>query len=470
MRNIKYFATLLMASTALAPISAIAQSSTKDNASTSGNSSVEDRLERLEKLVAAMQSRIDSAPPTTEDAQVVSELKQAISETRNVAQRQDALEEQVALQVAGKDKEKTASKGFQVGDTTVSLGGYIKLDATTTRTSGGQFANNSAARDFLLPSTIPVGGIASGFDTDFSARQTRFNIRTTTPVGDKKIGTFLELDFLLTPGGDERVSNSFVPRVRQAIVTFDKFTVGQTWSNFQNVGVLPDTLDFVGVFPGTVFNRQPLIKYSNNGFSFSAEQPETTVTTPTGGRIEPGDDSLPDFVARYEKNGISVAGIVRTLKITNDDFGTGSDTALGYGISIAGKLPLGKSSDIRFMGTAGEGLGRYIGANIVNDAAINLATGELDPIATYNGFAAFRHLWNPKWRSSIGGSYFKADNPVDLTGTGVTDQVWNSFVNLIYTPYPKLDVGLEYAYADRETEAGISGNFQRFEFSVRYDF
>lgn len=452
-RASRAFAGALLAATMLAPVSAQAKES------------VEDRLDRLEAMIVAMQQRMDASTATPQDAAMAQEMRAAIAETRQTTERQDAIEQRVAAveQDAGGD-------GFKVGDTRVTLGGYVKLDAISQRTSGGQLASNAVTRDFLIPSTIPIGGQASGFDTDFSARQSRMILKTSTPVGEKSVGTHFEVDFMVTSDGDERVSSSYAPRLRQAFITYDGWLFGQTWSTFQNVGALPDSLDFVGTMPGTVFVRQPMVRYkTKGGISIALEQPETTITNAAGGRILPGDDDLPDIVVRYDTGGFAIAGIVRQLQASDAVLPTGNDSAFGYGVSVSGKVPLGKATDFRFMGTVGEGLGRYMGANIVNDAAID-ANGNLDPIATYSGFAALRHMWSPKLRSSIAGSYFKADNPILLVGTSPTDTVWNGLVNLIYSPVPKLDLGVEYMYAERENEAGASGNLQKVQVSAKYAF
>lgn len=121
------------------------------------------------------------------------------------------------------------------------------------------------------------------------------------------------------------------------------------------------------------------------------------------------------------------------------------------------------------MATYGDGIGRYIGVNIVNDAAVNLS-GELETIGTYSGFASYRHFWSKKWRSNITGGYFKADNPVALVGDGVTDEVYSGHVNLIYTPVAKIDVGIEYIYANRSLESGADGDMNKVQFSTKYSF
>ena len=459
---------LLLSATILSASPALAQ-----------NSDVDARLNRLEALVTGLIERMDAKQgvPEASDVAVAQQAQQAISETRALAQRTTAVETQVAEQTAHNQKiaeQVVGGNGFNVGKTRVTYGGYVKVDAISQRTSGGQLPSSSIARDFLLPGAIPVGGASSGFDTDFSARQSRFILETNTDVGDgHKLGSIIEMDFMVTDGGDERVSNSYTPRLRQAYITFDNWLFGQAWSTFQDVSALPDSLDFIGPTPGTVFSRQPMIRYTNGGLQIAVEQPETTVTSPAGGRVLAGDDSLPDFVLRYNYKGdfghLTAAAIGRVLRVKPDDFGLISDSAFGFGLSLSGKVNLGTRNDIRFMATAGQGLGRYIGVNIVNDAALRL-DGSLDPIATYSGFLAFRHMWSDKLRSSISGSYFKADNPVALTTGGVTDESWNGFANIIYSPVLPLDLGIEYMYANRALENGASGNLQKVQVSAKYKF
>jgi DcaP outer membrane protein len=456
----------LLAATALSASPALAQ-----------EASVEARLDRLEKLVEGLIARLDADATAhqTGDAAMHAEqeaMRQQsaalLAATRDLKDRQVELAQQIAVPKQQEDK------GFRVGKTTVAYAGYVKLDAQVQRTSGGQMPDGGIGRDFLIPALIPVGGTASGYDTDFSARQTRFILKTATDVGTAHtLNSHIELDFNVTDGGDERTTNSYTPRLRQAFITYDNWLFGQAWSTFQNVGALPDSLDFIGVTPGTVFDRQPQIRWSKGGWQIAVEQPETTVTSATGGRVLAGDDTIPDVVARYnltrDWGSLSAAGIVRNLQISNDDFGTGDDSALGYGLSLSGKIKVGAGDDIRFMATAGDGLGRYIGLNIVNDAAVD-AQGKLDPIFTWSGFAAYQHRWGKRLRSSVAGSYFKADNPVLLTTNQVTDESWNALANLIWNPVDPLDIGIELLYAERTLEDGRSGDLRRLMISSRYNF
>lgn len=439
--------------------------------------SVEDRLDRLERLVEGLIDRLDAQQGASVEEQSALRAEQEAMRAQGAAllEATQALQTQQAeLEARMDEPAPPGPDGFGVGNTRITYDGYVKFDAISQRTSGGQLPGNSILRDFLIPVAIPVGGEASGFDTDFSARQTRFLFKTETDVGtEHTLNSVIELDFNVTAGGNERISNSFVPRIRQALINYDNWTFGQGWSTFQNVGALPDTLDFIGVTPGTVFDRQPLIRYTNGGLQIALEQPETVVTSQTGARVLAGDDRLPDVVGRYNWSGdwgnFTAAGIVRQLHVSTDDLMGVDDEAWGYGLSLSGKLNVGERDDFRFMATAGDGLGRYIGLNIVNDAAINM-DGTLNPIFTYSGFAAYRHVWADGLRSNIAGSYFKADNPVMLTTDQVTDESWNVFTNLIWNPVGPIDIGVELMYAERILEDGRSGNLQRVQFSTRYNF
>lgn len=55
-------------------------------------------------------------------------------------------------------------EGFVFGNTRVTYDGYVKHDAISQRTSGGQLPDNSILRDSLIPVAVPVGGELSDCD------------------------------------------------------------------------------------------------------------------------------------------------------------------------------------------------------------------------------------------------------------------------------------------------------------------
>jgi len=426
------------------------------------------RLDRLEKMLAKIMQRLDKH----EEALSVQEIK-VVEATARVVEEVKAVKAEQAQQADAKK----STDGFYVGDSKVTFSGYTKLDVIATRFSDGTLGTNNLGRDFYIPALVPVrdGDFDADWVTDFNIRETRFAFKTETPVGEDVVTTFLDLDFQVTSGGDERISNSYVPRVRNAFISYKGWTIGQAWSTFQDVTVLPDNLDFIGPSEGTAFERQPLIRYKTGNLELALEQPETAFTDPNGGaRILSGSDPMPDIVARYSLTGdwgfLRVAGILRTLnkEAVLSPFDR-EDSTTGYGVSVSGKLKVGARDDFRFMGTAGEGLGRYLGLNLVNGAAVD-NEGRLRAIPSYAGFASYRHFWRDDLRSNLTFSYFRADNPVRFTGDGVTDQSLSIHANLIYTPVKKFDLGLEYILARRELENGLAGYMDRVQFSAKFKF
>jgi hypothetical protein len=352
------------------------------------------------------------------------------------------------------------------------FGGYIKFDAMASDYSGGDLAPGSLGTQFYVPATIPVGGTASeGPDMDIQGRETRINFKSDHVLdGGDKVTTFLEMDFFLGAGGNERVSNSYHPRLRHAFFKYNKWLFGQTWSTFQDVGALPENLDFIGPAESTVFVRQPMIRYTSGNWEFAVENPETTITPfGGGGRIVTDDGALPDFIGRYTaklNNGyIKAAALVRQL---NYDTGTVDDSEMAYGISVSGKHSLGQD-DVRWMATIGSGTGRYLGLNTSNGAVLD-ATGGLNAIDQWGAFVSYRHWWDSKWRSNFTLGYLDNDNDTTLTGTGVTSEVYSLHANILYSPVPKMTVGGEILYAERTLENNLDGDMTRFIFSAKYAF
>ncbi|MDX1677194.1 DcaP family trimeric outer membrane transporter [Arsukibacterium sp.] len=363
------------------------------------------------------------------------------------------------------------ANGFNIGDTDVTFGGYVKLDAMYTDSSDGQIATG-IGRDFYIPSLTPVGGADEGGTFDFHARQSRFFFKTNTKLDNgKTLGGHIELDFMATSGGDERITNSYSPRLRQAFITYDGWLFGQTWSTFMDLNALPDTLDFIGNTDAMPFVRQAQIRYTSGNFQIAIENPETTVTPFGGGaRITTDDNATPDLVFKYAQKtqwgSWSVSALVRQLAYETATIDT---TTSAFGLSATAKIMLANNNDIRMTATTGSGVGRYIGLNTANGGVLD-ANNELEAIDSSAFAIAYRHNWNSQWRSNLVYSVLSVDNDLGLTGAGVTKTTSSWTTNLIYQAAKKLMFGVEYKLANREAESGLDGDMHRLQFSAKYDF
>lgn len=366
-----------------------------------------------------------------------------------------------------------AATAAKIGDTEFTYGGYIKLDAMWSDYSAGAPAGSSVGRDFYVPSTLTVGSDDSSDAVfDMHARESRFNFGTATLLDNgKTVKTKIELDFLASaPGGNERVSNSYSPRIRHAFISYDGWLFGQTWSNFQNVGALPEALDFVGPAEGTVFVRQSQIKYTTGAWSFSLENPESTITTAGGGMAVTDDASLPDFTARYTHNADWGNFVVTALarQLTYKVAGVDADET-SFGVSASGMVKFGEDN-LKFMLTQGKGLGRYVGLNVARGAVLN--GDDLDAIDSTSGFIAYQHKWNSQWRSTFLYSFLSADNDENLLAMygDPTESSQSYSANILYSPVKRLTFGAEFKHAERELESGVDGDLDRLQFSVKYAF
>ena len=403
-------------------------------------------------------------------------LKQRLGELEAQLARQAAPPPAPAKTVPAALAAATGGNSVAIGSTTVTVGGYVKADVMYSRFSDGEVAQG-IGRDTYIPNTIPVsdGSGQSHEALDLHAKETRLFVRADTPLaGGNKIGAYLEMDFIVAQGsGNERATNAYNFGLRRAFVTYGNWLVGEEWTTFQNMNSLPETLDFVA-FPtdGTVFGRQPIIRYTLGNLMLALENPETTYMPQGGGAfVDSGDGVLPDLVGRYNfhfsgGSELSVAGLLRQLKVDNGTPASEAKASAG-GVSLAGKLALGKD-DLKFQLNYGDGIGRYLALATAADAV--LLDGELDKIRLLSGYLAYRHPWSPQWRSTATLSHLHADNDLAVSGGAVTRDVTSGSINLLYSPAPKLTFGIEYRHALRKVESGNDGRLDRVQFSTKYAY
>ncbi|HUP91054.1 MAG TPA: DcaP family trimeric outer membrane transporter [Solimonas sp.] len=376
----------------------------------------------------------------------------------------------------------------------ISVGGFIKLDALYSRFSDGDVGSLDAGRDYFRPNSIPVASSSAAEDPrdfiDFHAKDTRFFIKADAKVSGAKLGGYLELDFRSAVGGATEVtSNSYNPRLRRAFFTLDNWLFGQEWTLFRNLDAHPDQIDDLrGPVQALSIVRQPQIRYTAGDIQVAIENSETNVqpragtvagTTALSAPFVTGDSRLPDLTVRYNlKNSwgsFSVTALARQLSAERTLTGGEAPnnqvdgTALGYGLNVAGKLPLASGDDIRFGASAGTGIGRYVALATTADAAVD-ADGKLSAIPVAGTYGSYRHVWNPLWRSTATLASYRAEYEAGQVGGATTKSVNSAHVNALYSPIDKVTLGLELMHAIREVESGDDGTLTRLQFSAKYEF
>jgi hypothetical protein len=376
----------------------------------------------------------------------------------------------------------------------ITYGGFVKLDALYSNFSDGDVSPLDQGRDYFRPSSVPVAASAASEDShgflDMHAKDSRFFFKADADVKDHKLGALLELDFRSLPGAaSEVVTNGYNPRLRRAVITFDEWSGGQDWTTFRNNDAAPEVIDDIGgVVEALHIVRQPLIRYQRGGLQVALENAETNIlpragtaagATPVTAMFVTGDSSVPDLVVRYDLKfdfgAFSAAGLLRHLRA--DNVATGGDapnnfangTAVAWGVDLAGKVPTFAGAEVRFSGTYGDGMGRYVALGTVADAVVD-SNSELETIPIAAGYVSYRQPWSAKWRSNLTVGAMQADNEASLTPANATKSVASGHLNLLYFPVDKLMYGVEYMHAIREIQNGEDGTLDRLQFSAKFSF
>ncbi|MEP6940899.1 MAG: DcaP family trimeric outer membrane transporter [Rudaea sp.] len=358
-------------------------------------------------------------------------------------------------------------------NTSVTLGGYVKLDAIFTNPSAG--VGSTADQELEAPN-IPVGANAKSGERNqlkFHARQSRLFGATATPTPWGELTTYVEGDFFGT-AGTETVSNSNGLRLRHAYGTLGGLLAGQTWTTFSDPATYPETLDFGGPV-GVVFARQAQVRwtqaFSGGRWSLALENPETVASLPSGASFRGDDDRLPDFAANVHFDTsfgkYSIAGIARQLRVDSPSSPAVREQKLATAFGVNGVIPSFGKDDLRFSAYAGNGIGRY-SIGFLSDALVD-ADSHLVAPTQWLAMAAYRHYWTANLRSTLALSGVGVSNPAGAA-SGVNKSSESAHLNVIWSPTPQSNVGLEYIFARREVQGGDSGNLNRVQASAQYFF
>ena len=399
------------------------------------------------------------------------------------------------------------------------VGGYTKGDVIFTLED---FAPGGLSLNELF--FAPSGFAGTGGDRlRLHALQSRLNFdaRTTTDLGSAR--AFLELDFAVSDFGNENVSNSFQPRLRHAFAEIGldnlggTLLVGQTWTNFGDLGSYANTLDFQGP-NGQVFIRQAQVRWTQPisdslTLSVAAENPEFNAPAAVSGP-DAGFDAIPDFSARLAAKtafgSLSLSGLVRVLEVDNTanpnvapvaatvgpfnvfDPATGTfvnaageapadavpgaffstDTTIGFGVQFAGAINVGEKDKFRFQVNYGQGIGRYL--QIFPSSALVDANGNLEATEAFGVIASYQHFWSDKLQSNLVGGYVTIDDLGDENGVVSNNELDSEIyaaLNLIYSPRSNINLGIEGLYGRSEsTVDGVNDTVDGFRIQTSLQF
>jgi hypothetical protein len=261
--------------------------------------------------------------------------------------------------------------------------------------------------------------------------------------------------------------------------------IGQEWSTFVDLdqSPAPILLDFNGP-AGQTAMRQAMVRYTydlkNGNTVFAAiENPETDVDVASGAAT--AINHYPDLIAGWKHKAgwghFGLRGLVRNLAVENapGEATTYDKNKWGYGLAASGrwypfqndKAAYAKDSFL-FLIQGGTGIGRYIAEGISLAGATD-ANKDLHLLTSWGGNVGYQHFWTDGLRSTVvyGHSQTKLDS---FMVAGTHESSDSVHANLIWSPVPSVDLGVEYIWGHAVDKDDAQGFMNRLQMSAAYRF
>jgi hypothetical protein len=394
-------------------------------------------------------------------------------------------------------------------NTSLKIGGFAKLAIMDDLS-----ATTSVSPDVIASGNISLRGSPTSSNRgnfNFNPRQSSFFFDARTPTSYGELDTFIQADFF-----GQNISNSFNSsntrnaRLVLAYGTLGPLLGGQTlslWFDGDALGESVDPTASVGTMNGLT-NRQGTVRYTyvaGGGLSFAGavEQPSvegvdnaglsTAINasgTPVVGTGNTFAQKYPDFVAkgRWDQpwGHIALAGVLRNQEVQSVGVPNYNDSP-GWGTYLSGHLNTFGKDTLRGGAMIGQALGHYLsdmGANAgieTNTAAgLHNDTAVTKPLS-YGVNASYTHWWTDQLRSTVMGGYSKVNvntsSIITLAAAqnGLDKEHIAQTVNLIWSPVPQVDLGIEYTHYTRMVAGPFEntqsrGNMNRIEAETVFKF
>ncbi|USI86906.1 DcaP family trimeric outer membrane transporter [Acinetobacter johnsonii] len=381
----------------------------------------------------------------------VAELKALMQQQQQVQQQQAVQIQQVKAQPAPVKAESPLSSFKSKSGADINLYGFVRGDANYIIEGQDDDFNKVASSDGKTKDKLRA-----------TAKTTRLGLDFNTNVGgDNKLGGKVEVDF----AGSTTDSNGAL-RIRHAYLTYNNWLFGQTTSNFLS-NHAPEMIDFATNVGGGTAARIPQVRYGFNlapatKLFISAEEGDSS-----GKNIK---YSVPNLTAKLTqgfadgKGSVSARALVENYKSADD-----SDTAWGLaaGVNYQVMDPLKISADVSYV----DGNSNYLyGSN--SSYVVDGANGKIAQNEAFGVQVGGTYKFNEKLRSTLAYGALFADDGTDYATLNSTanEEVYQAWINFIYSPVKPLDLGVEYINGKRDTFAGNSYKDNRVGLMAKYSF
>ena len=348
-------------------------------------------------------------------------------------------------------------------DVQLAIGGFIKTAALWDSNA------ENIGVDFL-PALLERRDNQDGnFALDSTLTRWFFDARAPSP-GDGQLRGYMEWDLNGKNDGELDVKTRLA--YGSWSTSAGTLTVGQNWSTFMDLKLLPEGLTEPTV-SGAIFVRQSQIQWSaplgakwtyhvaiedSSSNDFDSDIPDIDRNT-----------ELPDVVAGIEYNDSQwhwrLNGIGRKLQL---DIPDGPDeSATGWGLSTSVRYNFSEGDWLGASASYGEGLGRYLlGIRSTAGGAIEGPDSDLELRDNWGAFVNYFHKWSGTMRSSVTLGHARSD-ALDFQPDMTFESTSYGAVNYLWSPLPYLTLGVEYQYGKLEYVNGDDLDNSRISFALQ---
>ncbi|MDC0362879.1 DcaP family trimeric outer membrane transporter [Halioglobus sp.] len=344
------------------------------------------------------------------------------------------------------------------------IGGYVKTAAV--------YNNDALAiNDRFIVGSIPVGVAKESADeaqSSVTADQSRINFDLRQPTEYGIMRAFIEGDF---------AGNNEAFRLRHAFGQWARVVTGKTWSTFMDPDASPEEIDFEGL-NGRINVRQAQLRFmprfgEQYELQLALEDPDPRIQNGSGVTRKPDliIAGRADLYNLHTK--LSLLG--REIRGQSDSPTSEVRTDYAWGVSLSGNITTPYFDDrdkLLFQINTGNGIGRYVNdlSSIGNYDGIFNEENELELFYITAGYVSWQHWWGiNQLRSNFTFGAVEVDNP-DFVDSEAYKRTLRFSANLLWSPIPRIDLGGEYLWGQRENQDDEEGTATQFQIMARYRF
>lgn len=326
---------------------------------------------------------------------------------------------------------------------------------------------NSGDDDRFVTAKIPVKGEPDyGGPNRFNlnARGSQLSLDVRAPEMPGNFRFYYQNDFFGSGSGMQY-------RLRQLYGQLFNFTVGHTFSVFEDPDAWPDTVDYEGP-NSAVFARRAVARYmwqidDHWQMNFGVEEPNAEVSSTNSiTQVNRAPDGGMNVRWEDPKRGhVQAAVILRDIGARGG--GMESQDVFGWGVNVSTSLNVFERDSIQGQFTYGEGIFRYFNDDFDNNDAAYDSDGDLHALPAWGALVGYTHVWCPSVRSTGSFGYLVVDN-LGPQGPDAYHRTIYGSANIVWQVRKRLSIGLEGLYGEKETQDGHNANVFRLQLGMVY--